>query len=231
MTYPNLISIGGYKNCGKDTVAEMLQYLLNTPKFLHKYKYYKLFRKCFKQKYTVVSFASRLKETLSTMLEIPVKQFNNRDFKENCYIYFPTLELTRTPPENKILSDNKFVKYLQRNDYSFIQEYYITIRQLMQYFGTEVCQTYFGKKIWILLTLKSDKSIISDLRFKTEYSEIKAKHGYTIYVNRPGILPGNHASEKEVQELFLNKAFDYTIINNGSIEDLFNECKTLLQSF
>ena len=32
-----IIAIQGYKNSGKDTVAEMLQYLLNTPKIMHFY--------------------------------------------------------------------------------------------------------------------------------------------------------------------------------------------------
>ena len=108
MTCPNLIAIGGLKNCGKDTVSEMIQYLLNSPKILHKYRYYKLLKNLFKRKYTVISFASKLKQTLSVLLDIPVKQFNNRNFKENFYIYFPTLDLTDNPPQDKVISDKIF---------------------------------------------------------------------------------------------------------------------------
>ena len=231
MTYPNLIAIGGLKNCGKDTVSEMIQYLLNSPKILHKYRYYKLLKNLFKRKYTVISFASKLKQTLSTLLDIPVKQFNNRNFKENFYIYFPTLDLTDNPPKDKVISDNKFVKFINKNDFTFIQDYYITIRQLMQYFGTSVMRGFFGDKLWILLTLKNNKSIISDLRFKVEYNEIKVKNGYTIYVSRPGTIQGNHASEKEVVELYKDECFDTIIINNGSLEDLFNKCKNIVYSW
>jgi uridine kinase len=37
MKKSNIIAIAGFKNSGKDTSAEMLRYLLNSPKFLHKY--------------------------------------------------------------------------------------------------------------------------------------------------------------------------------------------------
>ena len=224
MKYPNLIVVGGLKNSGKDTVSEMVQYLLNTPRFLHKYRYYKILKYFFKRRYVVTSFASKLKQTLATLLDIPVKQFNNRDFKENCYIYFPTLELTKNPPADKILSDNKFVKYINKSDFSFIEENYITIRQLMQYFGTTVMRGCFGDKLWILLTLKNNKTIVSDLRFKVEFDEIKHKNGYTIYVMRPGTIPGNHASEKEIIDLYNENKFDAVVLNDGSLEDLFNKC-------
>lgn len=38
-----LIVISGLKNTGKDTTADMLIYMLNTPKFMHNYIMYKLF--------------------------------------------------------------------------------------------------------------------------------------------------------------------------------------------
>lgn len=44
------------------------------------------------------------------------------------------------------LSDSKFNRLVKTLDPSLI-EGYLSIRQLMQYFGTEVMQTHFGRKI------------------------------------------------------------------------------------
>lgn len=39
----NIVSFCGLKNAGKDVSADMLIYMLNTPKFMHNYIMYKLF--------------------------------------------------------------------------------------------------------------------------------------------------------------------------------------------
>ena len=38
----NIIAFAGLKNAGKDSSADMLIYMLNTPKFMHSYTMYKL---------------------------------------------------------------------------------------------------------------------------------------------------------------------------------------------
>ena len=89
---------------------------------------------------------------------------------------------------------------------------------------------FFGDKIWCLSTLQASELnniVISDLRFKTEANEVKKRRGLLICINRPGTVPGNHISEKEVIELQNNGQFDFTIENNGTLKDLFNKVKTL----
>lgn len=227
----NIIAVAGLKNSGKDTVAEMLQYLFNTPKILHSYWCFKAFKKIYAHgKYSIVNFAGPLKRTLSALLNIPLKYFNDRNFKENYYIYFPTVSITNKPNVNiPIITNNKFVKYINNKDLSFIQEYYITIRQLLQVFGTECMRNIFGNALWVNLTLKDKKPIIvSDLRFKIELAAIKDRGGKVVYVNRNNVYPGNHASEQEVYEMFKESKFDYCINNNGSLKDLFIHCTKIL---
>jgi hypothetical protein len=105
----------------------------------------------------------------------------------------------------------------------------LSIRQLMQYFGTSVMRTYFGENVWINSTLKhsTNKTIITDLRFINEYNAVKQHHGITIYVNRPNHFFGEHASEKEMELLLNSNAYDYVIDNSGSFEDLFNQIKDI----
>lgn len=100
----------------------------------------------------------------------------------------------------------------------------------MQYFGTEISQRYFGRNVWINSTLKhaTGPTIISDLRFEAECEAIKEHNGFIIYVSRPGFEFGQHASEREMEELLNTNQYDCIIDNNGSVEDLFNKVKSLL---
>ena len=231
MKLSSLIAISGFKNSGKDTASLMVQYLVNSPPFLHYYWMYKAFNKIFIWgKYKITSFAHPLKRTLSALLNVPIKRFNDRDFKENYYIYFPTLEITNVLPEGaEVISDNKFSKLVSNKDFSFIQNTWITIRQLLQVFGTECMRGIFGDKLWILSTVK-DKNpiIISDLRFKVELKAVKDRGGKVICIYRQNCKPGNHASEKEIQEMLENLQYDAVIFNDGSLEDLFNKLKKAL---
>ena len=94
-------------------------------------------------------------------------------------------------------------------------------------------QTYFTRKVWINCTLHNSSryTIISDLRFKEEYKEIKKQNGIVIYVNRPNYQFGEHASEKEMKELLENNKYDFIIDNNSSIEDLFKQVKHVVENY
>lgn len=229
MKYPNIVAISGLKNSGKDTASYMMQYLLNTPKWMHKYWLYNISKKFFRNPYKITSFAHPLKKTLSALLEIPLEKFNDRSFKENYYIYFPTLEIINNAPKEKTLSDNKFSKMLATKDFSFLQNYWITIRQLLQAFGTDCMRNFFGNRLWILLTLKNKKCvIISDLRFNVELEAVKNFNGIVIYIKRDTCKAGNHASEKEVSAMLKLNKFDYVVENNKSLKDLFNSLKKII---
>lgn len=217
-----LIAIGGLKGSGKNLCSEMLQYCLSVPKLFRNYKCFKLFRNWVPLKYSITSFASILKESLAVLLDIPVENFEDREFKETYYVYFPTLEITNNPPTKQTLTDKQFSRKL--GNLEFIKDYYLSIRQVLQLYGTSVIRQIFGDKFWIIRTLNTDEEnlIISDLRFKVEFSSVKERRGVIIYINR-NITPGMHPSEQEVVELYENNRFDYIINNLGSKKDLFNQ--------
>mgnify|MGYP002626409449 FL=1 len=168
---------------------------------------------------------------LATLLNVPVSKFNNRNFKEDCVVNIPTLDFTLSAfnEEQDVMSDSKFNKLVKTLDPSLTQSN-LTVRQLMQYFGTEIFRRYFGKDVWVNSTLKHANSptIISDLRFKSEFEAIKQRNGFVIYINRPGCEFGQHASEREMEELLNSNKYDYIIDNNASVKDLFNKVKSLL---
>lgn len=228
-----IIAIQGYKNSGKNSVADMLQFLLNTPSWQHKYSWFRVFGKnnaLSGNKYQQVSYAGRLKEVAGVILGVPVEMFENREFKENCYVDFTTLSLIwkdDITDDSKILSDTKFSKEVKRLDKRLAREYYLSVRQVLQYLGTEVMRHYLGDDLWILSALKSehDKIIIPDQRFINEHCKSKENGAIVVHVTRPGCVAGTHASELELRTLEEEQMYDYLIKNNGTLKDLFNYCK------
>lgn len=226
----NLYAISGVKGSGKDLSSDILQYCLSVPKMFRQYWIYNIFDKLFPKKYKKIAFADPLKKMLSVLLNIPFDNFNNRNFKEDCIINIATLDysLSAFSNEEDQLSDSKFNR-LAKNLDPLLTQSNLTIRQLMQYFGTEVMRKFFGENVWINSTLKhaSKNTIITDLRFKSEYNAVKSKGATVIFINRPGYTFGQHASEREMEDLLINNKYDVVINNNGSVKDLFDKIKNI----
>jgi len=128
----------------------------------------------------------------------------------------------------------------------------LTPRWVLQYWGTEVCRRAFHDNIWIAalearLSRRSDNTVISDVRFPNEIKSIKNAGGKIVWVKR-GELPawyetacqansgvpgaeltlrglGIHISETA----WVGTEFDVIVDNNGTIEDLYNSIKSLVQ--
>ena len=224
-TSNKLIAVSGVKGSGKDSVSSMLQYCLSVPKMFRQYFFYKYFRKWVNPKYKRLAFADPLKKMLSNLLNLDLHYFYERAYKENIIVDISTLDIK---PFGEKVSDSKFNRLVKQLDPS-LSESNLSLRQLLQYFGTEIMQKYFGKRVWINSTLRncSEYTIISDLRFIEEYKAIKERNGVVIYISRPDHEFGQHASEREMKELLENNKYDFVINNNGSIEDLFNQVKNI----
>ncbi len=166
---------------------------------------------------------------LSVLLGVPMNKFNDRTFKEHYYVSFPDLKLyeERYVAKSKILSDNKFSKMAKALDPNIIN-YYLSIRQLMQFFGTNVMRTYFGDGLWTYAALNFGPTLISDLRFQIEMKIVRKYKGKVIYIDRNICVPGQHASEQEVIEMKEKGLYDAIVDNNGTLKDLFYKLKELL---
>ena len=81
---------------------------------------------------------------LADLLGVDKEKFEDRDFKENTFIDLNELRMTISP--SNTLSDNKFVKLVKTLD-TEIKTSSLTIRQLMQMFGSNVMRQFFGDKI------------------------------------------------------------------------------------
>ena len=229
-----IIAISGVRNTGKDSSGDMLRFMLSTPKFLHHYWIYKRFPKLrLNGNWLKVSFAGSLKEMLSVLLRVPVERFEDRDFKENVFVDFNDLTFHRREDlkKHQILSDSKFSRKVKEMSID-VRANMLSIRQLLQYWGTEIQRKYLGDQLWSLTTLKLSEThdlIISDMRFKVEAEMVKERRGTIIYIDRPGCEVGNHQSEREAFEIYQEGKCDYVIHNDGTLKDLFEKCKEIVQ--
>jgi hypothetical protein len=128
----------------------------------------------------------------------------------------------------------------------------LTPRLVLQRWGTEVCRRAFHDDIWIAsvenkLRTSRDNIVISDCRFPNEIKSIKQAGGRVVWVKR-GELPswyimaskannGDLVAQTKLNELgvhvsetaWVGTEFDAVIDNNGSIDDLYNSVKNLVQ--
>ena len=208
-----IIGVCGFIGSGKDTVAD---YLVNLHHFRRE------------------SFANTLKDAVSavfgwdrTMLEGRTKQA--REWREQ--------------------QDNWWTNRLG---------IVITPRWVLQNWGTEVCRNGFHDDIWIAslenkLRNSTDDVVISDCRFPNEIQAIKQSGGIVVRVVR-GPEPewydaavsvnrgpnGNSTwalSGRRLEQLGLHASetawvgtqFDVVLDNNGTLDDLYQQVKRLVQ--
>jgi hypothetical protein len=129
---------------------------------------------------------------------------------------------------------------------------HLTPRWILQHWGTEVCRQHFHDDIWIAalesrLAKRADHTVISDVRFPNEVKAIRAQAGKIVWVQR-GVTPhwydiackANSGDAKAQQWLTDNAihasetswagtGFDTVINNNGRIDQLYDQLKSLLQ--
>lgn len=118
--------------------------------------------------------------------------------------------------------------------------YNITPREAFQKIGTEFGQYFIHellpnlnipkRTLWTLALDELDKSqniIISDVRCKHEIDAIKQRGGIIVKIERNTIKNefSEHSSEQEIFNISSSDIY-YTINNNGTLNDLYNELLT-----
>ncbi|MEG0773612.1 hypothetical protein [Clostridium sp.] len=96
-----------------------------------------------------MKYADSLKRMLSTMMNIEVSMFENRDFKEFYYFNFNTYQLLDANKQDvpNTLTDKSFNRELKRNNLNVATEYTLSVRQILQFFGTDIIRKFFGNEL------------------------------------------------------------------------------------
>lgn len=108
-------------------------------------------------------------------------------------------------------------------------EWGMTPRQMLQLIGTDALRKVVHDDFWVIPMkrklkehIRNDRHVvISDVRFLNEISIIRSLGGFVVKVDRE--YPDKISNEKHSSELELEDydAWDFTINNNGTLEELY----------
>ena len=105
-----------------------------------------------------------------------------------------------------------------------------TPRQIMQLLGTEFGRNLIHPDLWVDILMNDifENSIITDVRFLNEANAIKERGGILIKIERDNGTESTHVSETALNSCDID-TFDYTISNNGTLEDLAKKVNAILK--
>lgn len=233
-----IIGINGYAGSGKDTVGTIIQYLqadtdLPLKGVLKKTAHHEWWLEE-RSGWEIKKWAGKLKDIASLLTGIPVKNFEDQEFKTS--LLGPEWGTVTDIPLNSVpvFADIQFNKL-------------ISVREFLQKLGTDAIRDSLHTNAWVN-ALMADYTptqvqwsdgpiggykdgpmpnwIITDTRFPNEAQAIKDKDGLVIRVDRPGVKPiNNHPSEVGLDSW----DFDYKIANVSDIKALSLSVKTILE--
>lgn len=237
----NLLGLSGYISSGKDTFAKMLQMAIFQTKAqdnwtLQELETYYSDTIRYASGWQIKKFATPLKQIACILLGCTMEQLEDQEFK-------------------KSILEEEWWQPSYRQDAPY--PYKPTVREFLQRLGTEAIRGQVHDNAWvnamfsdyhyanvqggfmnfeegeplinILYKEKQSKWIITDLRFPNEYKAIKDHGGILFRINRgnPYDNTNKHSSETALD----NYEFDYTICNDGTLENLYETAKDLVNLY
>ena len=252
---PNLIGISGRMGSGKDTVGTIIQALTGTG--FGDDKAFETFKKTGlmpistnKSPFVIKKFAGKLKDIVCLLIGCTREQLEDADFKQT--------ELGKEWIKWGIVRENGRriidIKATEKEakgrlpiwgEDAEVVPIKLTPRLILQLLGTDCGRDIIHPNIWVNALFADYKEnyigdwgqghhmysypswIITDVRFPNELEALKARNGLSIRVNtnRAGIL-SNHESETALDDA----TFDYVIDNSGTIEELINKVRDILET-
>ena len=226
-----IVGIKGTKCSGKDTVADMIRYIMAAGTTQASYDNYIWFTKHRDSELDVpiIHFADKIKDDLSIIFGINRECFDDSKYKDELYYHFRTgsfiKKIDATVPVDEITLNNLAQHTLADLREQSKDDCVIKVRTLMQYYGTEIMRNHIGKDVWINSTINKairhrdyyGFTVIADVRFVNEWQAIRNIGGKIVHVVR-GRLEDKveHSSE-----YITSSSSDYEIENNGNLMGLF----------
>lgn len=197
---PTIIMLSGYKRSGKDTVSNFI---------CEHYGAYRL------------AFADELKRMVMDNYNISPNEMEN--LKETPLMGLPMIDTGNLA---------QFLRHDLRSELKQVGDtLYWTPRALMILEGNTRRAT--NPYYWVDKVINKIKPgstyIISDFRFKTEYTRIVERFGkenvISVRINRNRNVGTNNESERQLDSF----EFDHTIDNSKDLEHLYNQIDELIQ--
>jgi hypothetical protein len=207
----NLIGIHGRIGSGKDTVGNIILFLLHKehlkatdlqfdPNIDYSYG---------SHGFQIRKMAGKLKQIASILTGISAENFESQEFKKmqmhSCWgmTYREFLQKIGTDAMRNGLHED-----------TWLNAFWVDYKPPMNV--TYKVSDYSKYPKWI----------ITDIRFENEYNSVKEREGLMIKVERPGIETQSHASETGLDHI---TDWDWVIQNDGTIEDLISMVKDILK--
>lgn len=242
-----IVGIAGRARVGKDTTASIMNYILTVGVPRAKYEEWitkqSVYDKILKER--SIHCADLLKDICSNLFGIGRALFDDGEYKDNRYYWIETgkfLRKEQLPKEAKVINiqdfddfniglcDRPTLSYFikQSNGYSFL-----TLRTILQYFGTNICREQLFNDIWVKATMTKATDIantygycfIPDIRFKNEADAVTktSLYGGLIEIKR-NVVQHSHSSENI--DFQCSHVFD----NNSTKMSLFYKCLEFVQN-
>lgn len=117
---------------------------------------------------------------------------------------------------------------------TYIPLWGMTVREMLQKIGTDALRNNFDKDIWVKLAFKDildgENQVFTDVRFENEAKAIKEKGGILIRIDRDNEqLTGPTATHQSESELDEFSDWDYILVNNGTLQDLYDGIDTIME--
>lgn len=252
-----IIGVSGKIGSGKDEVGKIIQYLthVNPNNDSTTYEQWNNMLNYNMCSWKIKKFADKLKDIVCLLLGCTREQLEDREFKEKelgekwwC-IGKPEIGMFIPYTEDNWAAHGDFEENLVM----------LTPRKLLQLLGTEAGRNIIHPNIWInALFSDYDNNyhatkfsvrqginkpsypnwVITDLRFPNEAESIKKRKGILIRLDRSNVglactgdFKDNMQTNLHPSETALDnyQYFNYNIDNTGTIEDLINSVKYVLQ--
>jgi hypothetical protein len=164
--------------------------------------------------YIKVSFADVLKESLSSIYNLDSDYFYNQDLKNKIFDK-PFIYDEKAAIKLSQYFNLDIIKLWKDCDYKEM----FTIRDMMQYVGTNILRRYdydfHVKKTIEKLDVENNNYVFDDVRFFNELESLRELKAYNIFVIRPWFMEySNHKSEIDLS-FYL---FDSVIVNDSSFD-------------
>jgi hypothetical protein len=206
--------------------------------------------------FEIRKFADKLKDVMCLLISCTRKQLENEQFKntelpEEWWYYKVYSNITQD--KFKLIPyDGKTGFYDRNANYKGHVLIKPTPRLLLQLLGTDCGRKIIHPNIWCISLMAEYKSIehpqlagtyaeksrivtypnwlVTDVRFPNEVKAIQDKKGVVIRVERPSIIKDNFTASTHESEIALDgyTGFNYTVINDGTLEELMYKLKTIL---
>lgn len=195
-----IVAFSGSRGSGKDSTA---QGLIN--------------RQGFKR----IGLADKLKDICSSITGIPREDMDNPSLKEKLFDSPFVMEAPHLYKLIDILENDGFSIQewgIPELFIRFTHEKFVSIRDILQRVGTDICRAYFADDIWLKylgkqLSNPGQNIVVTDARFKNERDYLKSLGAILVLVKREGL----NNKDSHVSENQLGEESDYDVIVHNNV--------------